>query len=96
MRSFKAVDCSGLARVDFLMDPQTRIKFILNEINTMPGFTAISMYPKLWAASGAQVSRPHRPPHPIRTRTPSRQEEKSIQPLKALNIIGESPFTDWL
>jgi D-alanine-D-alanine ligase len=51
IRAFKAVDCSGLARVDFLMDPQTR-KIYLNEINTMPGFTAISMYPKLWAASG--------------------------------------------
>ena len=51
VRSFKAVDCSGLARVDFLMEPATR-KIYLNEINTMPGFTAISMYPKLWAASG--------------------------------------------
>jgi D-alanine-D-alanine ligase len=49
--AFKAVDCSGLARVDFLMEPKTR-KIYLNEINTMPGFTAISMYPKLWAASG--------------------------------------------
>jgi D-alanine-D-alanine ligase len=49
--AFKAVDCSGLARVDFLMDPKSR-KLYLNEINTMPGFTAISMYPKLWAASG--------------------------------------------
>ena len=49
--AFLAVDCSGLARVDFLMDPKTR-KIYLNEINTMPGFTAISMYPKLWAASG--------------------------------------------
>ncbi|MFZ0321427.1 MAG: D-alanine--D-alanine ligase family protein [Candidatus Sulfotelmatobacter sp.] len=53
IRSFKAVDCSGLARVDFLMDPVTR-KIFLNEINTMPGFTAISMYPKLWAASGLE------------------------------------------
>jgi D-alanine-D-alanine ligase len=51
VRAFKAVDCSGLARVDFLMDPATR-KIYLNEINTMPGFTSISMYPKLWAASG--------------------------------------------
>ncbi len=51
VRSFQAVDCSGLARVDFLMDPKTR-KIYLNEINTMPGFTSISMYPKLWAASG--------------------------------------------
>jgi D-alanine-D-alanine ligase len=51
VKAFKAVDCSGLARVDFLMDPKTG-KIFLNEINTMPGFTAISMYPKLWAASG--------------------------------------------
>ena len=51
VRGFKAVDCSGLARVDFLMDPTTR-KIYLNEINTMPGFTSISMYPKLWAATG--------------------------------------------
>jgi len=51
VRAFKAVDCSGLARVDFLIDPKTR-KIYLNEINTMPGFTSISMYPKLWAASG--------------------------------------------
>src|SRR3984893_8227461 len=48
---FRAVDCSGLARVDFLMDPKSR-KLYLNEINTMPGFTSISMYPKLWAATG--------------------------------------------
>lgn len=51
VKAFQAVDCSGLARVDFLVDPKTR-KVYLNEINTMPGFTAISMYPKLWAASG--------------------------------------------
>ena len=51
VRAFQAVDGSGLARVDFLMDPQTR-KIFVNEINTMPGFTAISMYPKLWEASG--------------------------------------------
>src|SRR5882762_7426877 len=51
IRAFQAVDCTGLARVDFLMDPKTR-KLFVNEINTMPGFTAISMYPKLWAATG--------------------------------------------
>src|ERR1700722_3803502 len=57
--AFKAVDCSGLARVDFLMEPASGKgsrkksgRIYLNEINTMPGFTAISMYPKLWAASG--------------------------------------------
>jgi len=55
VKAFKAVDCSGLARVDFLMDPKTG-KIFLNEINTMPGFTAISMYPKLWAASGLEYA----------------------------------------
>jgi D-alanine-D-alanine ligase len=55
VRAFKAVDCSGLARVDFLMEPSSgnkARKIYLNEINTMPGFTSISMYPKLWAATG--------------------------------------------
>jgi D-alanine-D-alanine ligase len=51
VKAFQAVDCAGLARVDFLMDPKTR-KIYLNEINTMPGFTSISMYPKLWGATG--------------------------------------------
>jgi D-alanine-D-alanine ligase len=53
--AFKACDCAGLARVDFLMEPARKGKpgrIYLNEINTMPGFTAISQYPKLWAASG--------------------------------------------
>jgi D-alanine-D-alanine ligase len=53
VRAFQSVECSGLARVDFLMDPVTG-HFYLNEVNTMPGFTAISMYPKLWAATGIQ------------------------------------------
>ena len=51
VQAFQSVDCSGLARVDFLMDPRSG-KIYVNEINTMPGFTSISMYPKLWAASG--------------------------------------------
>ena len=49
--AFQAVDCSGLARVDFLMDPRSS-KIYVNEINTLPGFTSISMYPKLWEATG--------------------------------------------
>ena len=49
--SFQAVDCAGLARVDLLMDPRSQ-KLYVNEINTMPGFTSISMYPKMWAAAG--------------------------------------------
>jgi D-alanine-D-alanine ligase len=55
VQAFQAVDCSGLARVDFLMDPRSG-KLWVNEINTMPGFTAISMYPKLWAASGLEYT----------------------------------------
>ena len=58
--AFRACDCAGLARVDFLMEPDRdssgrRIAspgVFLNEINTMPGFTSISMYPKLWQATG--------------------------------------------
>ncbi len=50
--AFQACDCAGLARVDFLMEPGKGGKLYLNEINTMPGFTSISMYPKLWEASG--------------------------------------------
>jgi len=53
--AFQAVDCSGLGRVDFLMDPDTD-KVYVNEINTMPGFTAISMYPKLWEATGIKYA----------------------------------------
>lgn len=48
---YRAVDCEGMARVDFLMDGATG-KFFINEINTIPGFTSISMFPKMWEASG--------------------------------------------
>lgn len=51
IRAFQAIDGSGLARVDFFLERQTD-EILVNEINTMPGFTAISMYPKLWEASG--------------------------------------------
>ncbi|MGI8772010.1 MAG: D-alanine--D-alanine ligase family protein [Acidobacteriaceae bacterium] len=54
--AFKACDCAGLARVDFLMGPGKSGRLYLNEINTMPGFTSISMYPKLWEASGLRYS----------------------------------------
>ena len=50
--AFKACDLSGLARVDFLMEPDGKRRIFVNEVNTMPGFTRISMYPKLWEASG--------------------------------------------
>ena len=48
---YKAVECEGMARVDFLMETATG-KIFINEINTIPGFTSISMYPKMWEASG--------------------------------------------
>jgi D-alanine-D-alanine ligase len=64
--AYRACDCAGLARVDFLMEPSVKggrkaggketkpgkPRIFLNEVNTMPGFTSISMYPKLWKASG--------------------------------------------
>jgi D-alanine-D-alanine ligase len=49
-RAFVALDCAGLARVDFFVTPDERV--VVNEINTMPGFTHISMFPRMWAASG--------------------------------------------
>jgi D-alanine-D-alanine ligase len=55
IRAFQAIDGAGMGRVDFLLDRKTG-KVYLNEINTIPGFTAISMYPKLWEASGIPYS----------------------------------------
>jgi D-alanine-D-alanine ligase len=61
LAAFRACNCAGLARVDFLMEPaakagkgkkRSKPRIFLNEINTMPGFTNISMYPKMWQASG--------------------------------------------
>jgi len=50
IKAFKVLDLAGLARVDFLVDPGGKI--YINEVNTIPGFTSISMYPKLWDESG--------------------------------------------
>jgi D-alanine-D-alanine ligase len=55
IRSFQALDCAGMARVDLFLEKSTG-KFFVNEINTLPGFTSISMYPKLWEASGLAYS----------------------------------------
>ena len=56
IQAYKAIDCAGLARVDFLLEKEGKQgeqpKLYVNEINTLPGFTSISMYPKLWEASG--------------------------------------------
>ena len=50
MAAYEALDCAGLARVDVFVCPDGTV--VLNELNTMPGFTAASMYPRMWAASG--------------------------------------------
>jgi D-alanine-D-alanine ligase len=51
VQAYRAIDCAGMARVDMLLDRETGTVY-LNEINTIPGFTQISMYPKLWEATG--------------------------------------------
>jgi len=51
VRAYAAIDCAGMARADFFVEKDTNNIF-LNELNTLPGFTSISMYPKLWEASG--------------------------------------------
>lgn len=55
LRAYQAIDCAGLARVDLLMDKDSG-RLYINELNTIPGFTAISMYPKLWQATGITYS----------------------------------------
>ncbi len=55
VRAFRAIDCAGMARVDFFLCRDTG-KVYVNELNTIPGFTDISMYPKLWEASGVSYS----------------------------------------
>lgn len=52
VETFKVLGCEGLARIDFFVDPKQEGSLFINEVNTLPGFTAISMYPKLWEASG--------------------------------------------
>ncbi len=56
VRGFKAIDCAGMGRVDFLLDRKNGKLFLL-EINTIPGFTSISMYPKLWEATGVPYTK---------------------------------------
>jgi D-alanine-D-alanine ligase len=55
IRAFRAIDGSGLARVDFFVEHASN-RVLINEINTLPGFTSISMYPKMWEASGIRLS----------------------------------------
>lgn len=58
VRAFRALGCSGLARVDFFVaDDPRRPSILVNEVNTMPGFTSISMFPRMWAVSGLPYER---------------------------------------
>lgn len=82
--AFKALECAGMARVDFFL--QKNGKFYLNEINTIPGFTSISMYPKLWAASGLQY--PELLDRLIRLAIERHNEKKSLRTFF-------TPKTDW-
>ena len=56
MEALKAIDAAGMARVDFFVTKKEN-KIFLNEINTIPGFTSVSMYPRLWEASGVSYSK---------------------------------------
>ena len=56
VRAYKAIDCAGMARVDFFVEKDTN-RIYLNELNSLPGFTKISMYPKLWEVSGLPYSK---------------------------------------
>lgn len=56
IKAFKSTDCKGLSRVDFFIENNTN-KVIINEINTLPGFTQISMYPKLWESMGLSYTK---------------------------------------
>ncbi|MBI3637863.1 MAG: D-alanine--D-alanine ligase A, partial [Candidatus Rokubacteria bacterium] len=56
VRAFRTLGCYGLARVDFLMDKRTG-KLWFNEVNTLPGFTSVSMYPRMWEAAGLTFPR---------------------------------------
>jgi len=55
VQAYRALCCEGMARVDFFLRPNGQV--LVNEINTIPGFTKISMYPKMWQASGLSYSR---------------------------------------
>jgi D-alanine-D-alanine ligase len=54
--AFRAIDCAGMARVDFFYRDEPEPRLVVNELNTIPGFTSISMYPKMWEASGVSYA----------------------------------------
>jgi D-alanine--D-alanine ligase len=69
VRAYRTLECTGMARVDFFIEHGTGTLFI-NELNTIPGFTSISMYPKMWEASGRERSGARHTPAAARGRAP--------------------------
>ena len=79
--AFRAVEARGLARVDFFVERSDERRIHVNEVNTMPGFTPISMYPKLWEGERDPLLRAHRPAHPARHRGAPRPPRRSRRPV---------------
>ena len=69
-RAFEACRCEAMARVDLFLEDADGRGFLVNEVNTIPGFTPISMYPRLWEVSGVPVPRAPRPADRARARPP--------------------------
>ncbi len=78
VQAFKALELAGMARVDFFLGRQSGAVF-LNEVNTIPGFTTISMYPKMWEATGLPLSGAARPADRARARAPRREAAAAHQ-----------------
>ena len=85
--AYQAVECEGMARVDFLMETATG-KLYINEINTIPGFTSISMYPKMWEAAGVPFRRAPGPADRAGAGAPSRPPSHAIQAMKFLSLFA--------
>ena len=78
---YRAVECEGMGRVDFLLENSTG-KLYINEINTIPGFTSISMYPKMWEHAGLAYPKAAGPPDRTRAGTPQGQAGHPLHPVK--------------
>ena len=87
--AFLAAGCDGLARVDFFVDGE---RVLVNELNTMPGFTPTSVYAKLLAASGVPLPAPARPPLPAGARAP--RGAPRVQLIDYLNSVSSLSVAD--
>ena len=78
---YRAVECEGMARVDFLLEAATG-RLYINEINTIPGFTSISMFPKMWEHSGISLFSAHRPADRTGARPAPAQESDTVRAIE--------------